>query len=356
MCVLVGAVADAVPDPSLVVWYKLDESAGVNVDDSSTYNRDVTLYQWPETRPENPEWEGFTPGWIPDGGHFGGCLVFYDDTRITVPKETLSTVTNGITVSLWLKDAWRLGFNYVFDAGTSQDEAEEFRVMALVATAPDAQVLWRAGNDTNDTLRWDMDGGSAAALKGWHNWTFVKDEVAGNIRIYFDGSLAASDDVVDPTLSTVLTDKLLSSEFYFRIGSRNHQYNDFEGTLDEFVVYDRALSDVEAERLYYTGGGMDRGMAWKPSPAHRGQNLCPDVSLSWSPGDYADEHDVYFGTDQDDVESATTASAEHRGTQGPNSYDAGTLETLNPGVTYYWRIDEVSGPRREVPGKVKSGS
>jgi hypothetical protein len=348
VAVLVGAVADAVADPNPVVWYKLDESAGVNVDDSSMYNRDGTLYQWPEDA-------GFTPGWIPDGGHFGGCLVFYDDSRITVPKTALSTVTNGITVSLWLKDAWRLGFNYVFDAGTGQDETEAFRVMALVSTAPDAQVLWRAGNDSNDTLRWDMDGGSAAALKDWHNWTFVKDELAGNIRIYFDGSLAESDDVVDPTLSTVLPAKLAEGGFNFRIGSRNHQQNDLEGTLDEFVVYDRALSDAEAQRLYYTGGGLDKGIAWRPSPAHRGQNLCPDVSLSWSPGDYADEHAVYFGTDEDDVESATTASAEHKVTQGPNSYDAGTLETLDPGVTYYWRIDEVNDNVWAPPGSPWKG-
>ncbi|MHC4645956.1 MAG: LamG domain-containing protein [Planctomycetota bacterium] len=323
-------------DPGLTVWYKLDESAGLNANDSSMYNRDGTLYQWPEDA-------GFTPGWVPDGGQFGGCLVFYDDTHIIIPKTALSTVTNGITVSLWLKDAWRLGFNYVFDAGTSQEETEGFRVMALIGTAPDAQVLWRAGNDSNDTLRWDLDGGNVQDLEGWHQWTFVKDEVAGNIRIYFDGSLAESDDAVDNTLSTVLPTKLADTDFDFRIGSRNKQMNDLEGTVDEFVVYDRALSDAEVERLYYTGGDMDREIAWKPSPAHRGQNLCPDVSLSWSPGDSAFMHDIYFGTDRDNVENATAISAEYRTTQGPNSYDAGALETLNPGVTYYWRIDEISG-------------
>ncbi|MHC4334583.1 MAG: LamG domain-containing protein, partial [Planctomycetota bacterium] len=266
---VLGLVAgDAIADPNLTVWYKLDESDGNDVDDSSSYNRDGTLIQWPDSsgiKPDGwPGFAGFTPGWVPNGGHSGGCLVFYDDTHIEVPKSALSTVTNSITVSLWLKDAWRVGMNYVFDAGTSQAEEEVFRVMAVIGTAPDAEVLWRAGNDSNDTLRWDLDGGSVGDLEGWHLWTLVKDEVAGNIRIYFDGLLAQSNDVVDPTLSTVLPGKLAESGFNFRIGGRNHQMNDFEGTVDEFVVYDKALSDDEVLRLYYTGGDIPRGIAWKP--------------------------------------------------------------------------------------------
>ncbi|MHC4211877.1 MAG: LamG domain-containing protein [Planctomycetota bacterium] len=348
MCLLApGQRAADASDPNLVVWYKLDESAGTNVDDSSSYNRDGTLYQWPE-----PPDAYFTPGWDSDGGHFGGSLIFYDDTRIEVPKSALSTVTNAITVSLWMKDAWRVGMNCVFDAGTSQNDdpptPEVFRVMAFIGTAPDAEVLWRAGNNSNDTLRWDLDGGSVGDLDGWHNWTFVKDEVAGNIRIYFDGSLAESNDVVDPTLSTVLPTKLASVDppFTFHIGARNKQFNDLEGTLDDFVVYDRALSDAEAERLYYTGGDLDKGIAWKPIPAHRAENLCDDVVLSWTEGDSALQHDVYFGTDATAVESATTASSQYRPPRlslGTETYNAGAIETLNPGVTYYWRIDEING-------------
>ena len=109
-------------------------------------------------------------------------MVFYDDSRIEVPKSALSTVADGITVSLWLKDAWRVGMNCAFDAGTSQEDTEEFRIMAFIGTAPDAEVLWRAGNDSEDTLRWDLDGGSVVDLEGWHNWTFVKDEVVGNMK------------------------------------------------------------------------------------------------------------------------------------------------------------------------------
>ncbi|MHC4278285.1 MAG: LamG domain-containing protein, partial [Planctomycetota bacterium] len=319
----------AISDPNLVLYYKLDESGSTkDVTDSSGYDHHGYLYQWPKEA-------GFTPGWEPDGGHFDGCLVFFDDTRIEVPEVVLDKVTDGITVSLWLKDAWRVGMNYVFCAG-DDDEGGEFYLMAFIGTAPDAEVLWRAGNDSNDTLRWDMDGNSVGDLEGWHNWTFVKDEVAGNIRIYFDGSLAESNDVVDNTLIN------LRSPSAFNIGARSWYYNDLEGTVDEFAVYDRALSDAEVERLYYTGGDLDRGIAWKPNPAHRGQNLCPDVSLSWTEGDYAAQHEVFFGTDWDDVNDMTDPCATKN--LGQESYDAGANQTLDPGVTYYWRIDEVNGP------------
>ncbi|MHC4337375.1 MAG: LamG domain-containing protein [Planctomycetota bacterium] len=317
----------AISDPNLMLYYKLDETAGKNVEDFSGYDHHGDLYQWPED-------QGFTPGWEPGGGHSGGCLVFFDDTRIEVPKAVLDKVTDGITVSLWLKDAWRVGQDWVFGAGGRAAE-ESFYVMAAVGTAPDAQVLWRAGNDTNDTLRWDMDGNSVEDLEGWHNWTFVKDEVAGNMRIYLDGSLAASKGAVDNTLINA------RSVDEFNVGARSWYFNDLKGKMDEFVVYDRALSDDEVLRLYYVGGDMNLGVAWNPDPENGGQNFCDDVVLSWTAGDYAAQHEVFFGTNWEDVNDMTDPCATKN--LGQESYDAGANQTLDPGVTYYWRIDEVNG-------------
>ena len=175
------ALSDALQpaDASFVLWYKLDDGAGLSTEDSSGYNYDGTITMYPEE---------LTVTWEPDGGRYGGCLVFFDDTRINVPKSALNTVSDGITVSLWLKDAWRVGQNWTFDAACGWEEP--FRITAAIGTAPDTEVLWQAGNDSNDTLRWD--GGNVEELEGWHLWTFVKDETAGNIRIYLDGVPAAS--------------------------------------------------------------------------------------------------------------------------------------------------------------------
>jgi len=336
------ALGDASSDPNLAVWYKLDESAGYTANDSSVYNRDGDLETWDGDGPPYPD-----PNWDPDGGHDGGCYSFFDETRITVPKAALSKVKDGITVSFWLKDAWRVGQNCAFDA--SAGEEATFRITAYIGTAPDAEVLWRAGDDSNDTLRWDMDGGSVENLLGWHHWTFVKDEVAGNIRIYLDGFPAASKEGVSNALATVLAGELGGS-FYFRVGAKSWYWNDLKGKMDDFMVHDRAVSDAEVLRLYYSAG--DLTVAWKPAPADDAEDLCENVVLSWTPGDYADEHDVYFGTDEQAVEDATTASAQHISRQEPNSYNVGVLA---PGTAYYWRIDEVNDNVWAPPGSPWKG-
>ncbi len=81
-------------------------------------------------------------------------------------------------------------------------------------------------------------------------------------------------------------------------------------------------------------------------------NAAVDVSqtpiLSFSPGDYADSHQVYFGTDENAVLNATTGSPEDKGTKdlGSESYDPGQLEL---DTTYYWRVDEVNDTNPSSP-------
>jgi hypothetical protein len=81
-----------------------------------------------------------------------------------------------------------------------------------------------------------------------------------------------------------------------------------------------------------------------PRPPDGAEDVEPSVVLSWSAGENATSHDVYFGTSFDSVSNADILSSEYRGPQDldANSYDpCGFLEL---GVTYYWRIDEVNDP------------
>ncbi len=83
-------------------------------------------------------------------------------------------------------------------------------------------------------------------------------------------------------------------------------------------------------------------IAADPSPADGASCVDPNVVLSWSPGVYADKHDVYFGTDYDIVNDANRTNPLGvlvSQNQDTNSYNPGGLE---PCTTYYWRIDEVN--------------
>jgi len=93
---------------------------------------------------------------------------------------------------------------------------------------------------------------------------------------------------------------------------------------------------------------QDLGIAWNPNPSTGAEDVLACTDLSWSPGDYAASHDVYFGTSYEAVRDANTSSPEYKGRQDANSYDCGLLEL---GKTYYWRIDEVN----ELPGPIVTG-
>jgi len=82
--------------------------------------------------------------------------------------------------------------------------------------------------------------------------------------------------------------------------------------------------------------------AHRPQPIDGQEEVPPDVVLSWRPGAYVDEHDVYFGTDFNDVADANTSTAGiYQDTVDTNSYDPPGLLELDR--TYYWRVDEVNG-------------
>ncbi|MHC4805172.1 MAG: hypothetical protein ACYTBX_02780, partial [Planctomycetota bacterium] len=162
-----GVTASAADDPHLMVWYKLDETEGGTAHDDSMYGRDAVV--------DGP---GDLGVWDPGDGQFGGSLIFNDNTDVEVPASALSTISTGITVSVWLKDASRPGSNnWVFGTGSGN-----IQVTAAVV-ASNGNVRWRAGNSSNDQLSWDLDGIDHTTLQGWHHWVFVKDEVNGIISI-----------------------------------------------------------------------------------------------------------------------------------------------------------------------------
>jgi len=312
-------------DVNMVAWYTLDEGEGDTAHDSSGYEHHADV-------------AGPSAGvnWDPNDGHYGGSLAFDDDTTVLCPKAAMSKISNGITVSLWLKDAYRSGSdNWVFDLPGSSG----LWVQAAVVEEDNDEVLWQAGNDTNDVLTWDLDGADAEALEGWHHWAFVKCENPPEISIYFDGFVVESNDVVNNTLITVRGQR-------FRLGVGAGHGNDFVGKMDDVRVFDKALSDKEVASLF-RGGNL--ALAWAPSPGDFAKDVPRDVVLKWQPGDYVVSHDVYLGTEWDDVNDANTSSSVFMDNREPNEYDPpGNLEL---DTTYYWRIDEVNEADANSPWK-----
>ncbi|MHC4074496.1 MAG: PA14 domain-containing protein, partial [Planctomycetota bacterium] len=72
------------------------------------------------------------------------------------------------------------------------------------------------------------------------------------------------------------------------------------------------------------------------------------IILTWSAGDFASSHEVYFGTDGEAVRNADTSSSEYKGARnlGSESYDPGKLQW---DTTYYWRVDQVNDAHPDSP-------
>jgi hypothetical protein len=89
-------------------------------------------------------------------------------------------------------------------------------------------------------------------------------------------------------------------------------------------------------------------LASSPNPRSGSVDVRQDITLTWAPGDFAESHEVYFGTDEEAVRNADTGSPEFKGTRavGSESYDPGVLEW---DMTYYWRVDEINPDNPDSP-------
>ncbi len=117
------------------------------------------------------------------------------------------------------------------------------------------------------------------------------------------------------------------------IGSRNACGDcGWNGFIDEARVYRRALSPDDIKELV-AFHPAPRVKAWSPEPADGATGIVTPL-FRWKPGVTAALHDIYVGTNPE------LGAGELAGFHLPITthwYGPG----LVPGVTYYWRVDEI---------------
>jgi hypothetical protein len=311
-----------IKDAHLILWYKLDEKSGDTAVDASGYGHHGDV-------DEEDNWE-------PDGGQFDGCLLFDDDQAVEPPPKVTTKLSTQVSISVWLNGLsdQRIRDNTILDVSTG--EAAPYAMRVLV---PDesGDVYWRAGNDSNDALVWDT--ATPRGWRGdWHHFVFIKDEDADVMQIYFDAELVKDKSGTLPTLSNLFFKP-------FKIGAYTWHSTDYEGRMDDLRIYDYAIPESKVLELFRGG---DLALAWKPSPYDGQPDAHPTSGLIWEPGNWASSHEVYFGTNKQEVEDANNSwdvgTTVYKGKQDPNTYDPGLLEL---GQSCYWRIDEVNDTNDE---------
>jgi hypothetical protein len=276
----------------LVGHWKFNEGEGTIAHDSSGNGNDGTL-------------EG-SPQWVP--GQIGNALAF--DGNSWVNCGDILTLTEALTITCWVNPDDLTG-----DRGFVTREASfAFKSSGNILRFTTPGILDYNGNNT------------VLEVGVWQHVsvTFVPSQTEGLI-FYLNG---------------VESDRLNSTGLNagtgpFRMG--NNQWSQlYLGMIDDVQVYDHILTPEEIGQAML-GGNVE--LAGNPVPEDGTVDVAPDVVLQWSPGEYAAEHDVYLGTNFDDVNDATTNDSAYQGRQAETSFDAGALDL---GVTYFWRIDEVN--------------
>lgn len=308
-------------------WYKLDENDGTTAYDSSASPQDGTLVNMDPVT-----------DWVP--GQIDGALDFDGkNDYVYIPSYEIDADDGG-TISLWFK--------------TSADFTENYGKMGYLISQNNAyySYLTVAGNgnsgsyniigetDSQNDYFVSVEG---AAPKGVWNHIAVsfdttpEPESIRQAKTYLNGVLIDTREINNPSLTLT------------RIGGAAQEY--FNGRIDDVRLYDSALLREKIEQIYWVGRG---NKAFSPNPGNGATVVDPDTVLSWSQSGYALSHDVYFGTDFDDVNDADTSSQEYKDTVYVNSFDPTPTGMLSENTTYYWRIDENVSDTETIKGDVWS--
>jgi hypothetical protein len=253
--------------------------------------------------------------------------------RIAIGNIDPSGGTNAMTLAAWIN--WQGQGNAIAQQGIIGKR------LGWDATGSTIRWFWQT-NPAGDLLfRADYNGGGTSF--GWGNvllvpyaneWTHVAVTWANGAGAQYINGKQVSTGNVTFRDSASATPVVIGC-----VDSTNTE--SFVGIIDEVRIYDTALAAGEIAQTM-TG---DTAPASGPQPAAGATDVPREVVLSWTPGEFAASHDVYFGTDFAAVDQASRA--DDRGVlvssdQTAVSYDPeGVLEF---GQVYYWRVDEVNAP------------
>jgi hypothetical protein len=285
-------------DPSLVGWWKFDETSGTTAADSSHNGNDGAIRG--------------NPVWMPSGGKMGGALSFDGNgDYVDCGNGPTLTIQSGITMACWIRVAsFTLNWATIISKG---DTAGSYRMgrgestfslhMGIAGVSTTGDPWFDATKKVNDDQ--------------WHHVAGIYDGT--RMTIYIDGIADAYKEA---------TGLISASTLNLYIGENSETTGRYwSGLIDDVRLYNRGLTPDELSLVIK---GFSPTVAELPNPRDGATNVVRDVVLGWQPCEYAAKHNVYFGTSFVDVNTATPdnhPNVEVSINQDANSYDPiGLLE------------------------------
>ncbi|MBN2183445.1 MAG: LamG domain-containing protein [Sedimentisphaerales bacterium] len=328
-----------IADPNLLCWWKFDEVVGDTVLDSSGYDRYGTVH-------------GAS---LELAGQIGSALYFGGDGDYVVDEDAEDYLNglSAITVCMWIK-ADTMGNDLgIFDGvePNNRDSMVTMRFDSDGASYGGLDVIKMGVTSTSeDGVVWEqqLESSSDAQTTRWMHVAMTWS--SGNIiRFYMDGVQDTPSGTTDPN-NTGGTISDCTKLIIGRGGKDIGTTSGWKGLIDDVRVYNIAL-DYKAIMQVMRG---ESDLAWNSSPVNGSTpDLAHTLPLSWSSGENAAQHDVYFGTDRDAVDGADTSDTTgvYRGRQSGTSYNPPEGVEWGSGP-YYWRIDEYNSDSTITKGRL----
>jgi len=207
----------------LVGYWKFDEGNGIAAGDSSGNNNSGILQN-------GPVW---------GDGKYGKALSFDGiDDYVSVQDSLSLEVTNGITIAAW-----------IYPVQTDGDRSILGKIFDSDSLGTQAYTLQLSLNGKLHLAWWDSTGNGhklwSTSTVEMNKWSFVVGTYDGSYnRLYINGQLVD----LSATSGTI---RAATSTSPLRIGMWWSTFpNYFNGTIDEVMVYNRALSAEEVMALY----------------------------------------------------------------------------------------------------------
>lgn len=303
---LLGLVAQA-SDPNIVGQWKFDEPSGTTAYDSSDNNNHGTIHG----------------GASLDGS--GQLTLDGSNDYVSLPIGSVIASLTNCSFVVWVDASNAGSWQRIFDCGNNT-------TVNMFLTPNSGGGPLRFAITTGGSGAEQRVTASEALPSGLHRIIVTIDADNDTIKMYVDSALVAQN------TSATLTPSDLGNTSNNWLGRSQYSWDAyFQGSYDEFIIYNYVLPESE----------ILGPLAYGPEPADKAKNVLGSVVLSWLPGYGADSHDVYFGTDFNDVNEADNSwpvgDSVYKGNQTVDDCDyyAGELEG---GQAYYWRIDEVNEP------------
>jgi len=309
-----------ISDPELVGWWKLDEGHSTTAFDWSGHGNDGVLQgeaQW-------------------TAGYDGSAVQLSGSDNVYA--ESAQLPTSAFTVAFWFRAETSLN---------ARDPRQDF-------------IYWQTGSRPHITFNRSGDGeigfwpsigedfdGPVTTTRAWPagRWHHIAATFDGStFNIYVNSILEG----------TVSRSGVHADAAGILIGARSGSQNYFTGDMDDVRLYSKALTAQEIGLVMRA----DPLVAWSPNPGNGATVYVRDaMPLTWSPGEKASQHDVYFGTERDVVENADSADTTgvYRGSQSSTSFTPSEGAEWGGGP-YYWRVDQVNTDGTATKGRIWSFS